>query len=337
MRTIVTLGLLFVLIFITLILPNGQTLADDQSLATPEPSRQAADKGGRIMCRDTLPEGFSIETNVLSNFTSILVHHRPLGAGVPLRDPILADWSISIPEMIGTSKGFIFGFKMPGHWEAVPGPADAIQYYARSEPLTIPNNLVPFAGPDNMIDRNGVASYLAKIIVKEQGLDIELAIKNLSDQPTDFFSHICNRFHGRGLQWGWRGRTYAKVGDEWILADKLLSGKDGYPKGTCWFVKNNLPTPYLEMFGGADVRKQIITSPYIVMQMEETTYTTIYGSPQGGMIFINADNPCMHSDAWSKDIPAGGTCVQKTFLRVYGLGVQAAVAEFEKEMKTMGY
>ena len=300
----------------------------------------------RILFRDRLPEGLSLETNVLSGPQHVLVHYRPSGWSRPdlwvgrNRDNVLADWSLAITEMIGTSKGFIFSFRSPEGWERVPGETNAIQYESQSEPRTKLRSEFQFAGPDDLIDWDSLVHYRAGVSVKENVLEIELAITNLSDEPTSLFTHLCNRFHGRGLFWGWRGRTYLKVGEEWVLADKLLLGK-GYPAGTHWFLESNLPGPrFMEMYrSGSSTNSQarILTSPFIVMQMEDMLHTAIYGSPQAGMIFVNPTNPCLHSDALTQNVPPKGTAVQKTFLAVYKLPLHAAIAEFEKQMKTQGY
>ena len=133
------------------------------------------------------------------------------------RDSSLGTWAIQIPELIGTSEGFIFGFDPDRRWEPVPGRPNVIQYENESHPIG-PDVAVAFAGQKKMINRNGRLKYRARVTVKGHRLEIELAITNLSNKPTSIFTDICNRFHGRGNIWGWQNRTRVKVADEWILA-----------------------------------------------------------------------------------------------------------------------
>ena len=49
--------------------------------------------------------------------------------------------------------------------------------------------------------------------------------------------------------------------------------------------------------------------------------------------FFNPDNPCVHSDAWSPDVAAGGTVLQKTVLSVYRAPMAPAIDQFEREMQ----
>ena len=38
-----------------------------------------------------------------------------------------------------------------------------------------------------------------------------------------------------------------------------------------------------------DPRTQVVTGPWIAMPMQDIRYTTIYGSPQAGMLFVNPE------------------------------------------------
>ena len=244
------------------------------------------DGAERIVFRGPLPEGFRVETGVLSSLQNLQVHYRPanwargehwFGRN---RDSSLGAWSLAVPEMIGTADGFVFGFDLPARWQRAPG--QAIHYHAESRPLTPAFDRACFAGPDHLIDRTALVGYDARIRVEPHLLEIQLAITNLGPATTSFFTHLCNRFHDRGLVWGWRDRTYVQVENEWRLAAALLAG-DGYPAGRHWFLRPNLlGDRFREMFrpdAAHDPRSRVITSPYLVMQMEDPRHTTIYGSP----------------------------------------------------------
>ena len=203
-------------------------------------------------------------------------------------------WSLSVPEMIGTSDGFVFGFDVPERWQPAGGGGDSVEYAAESRPLGPDFDRACFAGPDHLIDRDGLVRYRAEIGVGSDLVEIALHITNLSATATTFFSHVCCRFHGRGLVWGWREQTLVSVEGRWIPADRLLRG-DGYPPARHWFLPGNCPgRAFMEMFRPGspdDERTQVITSPWIAMPMQDTRYTTIYGSPQAGMLFVKPGQP----------------------------------------------
>ena len=307
---------------------DNQDGARDTVQSKPEPRR-------RILFRRALPQGLSVEINTLGPYRYIEVHFRERGGDFANRDSSLGTWAIQIPELIGTSDGFIFGFDPDRRWEPVPGQPNVIQYENESHPIG-PDVAVAFAGQEKMINRNGRLKYRARVTVKGHRLEIEMAITNLANKPTSVFTDICNRFHGRGNIWGWQNRTRVKVADEWILAKHLFQG-DGFPASVRWFVRPRLPSAdYMHEFrpGSAnDPRTQIITSPYICMPLEDGIHTMLYGSPQGSMVFFNPDNPCVHSDAWSPDVAPGDTVVQKTVLSVYRAQMAPAIDQFERERK----
>jgi len=236
--------------------------------------------------------------------------------------------------LIGNSDGFIFGFDPDKHWATVPGKPNAIFHKNESRPIG-PEDPVAFAGLREMINRQGRLKYRAEVSVTSNRLDIDLAITNLEQRPTSFYTDICNRFHGRGNVWGWKGRTFVQVADEWILARRLIAG-DGFPTGTRWFVKSHLPAAnYMHEFrrgSPGDPSSHIMTSPFVCMPLQDQRFTVIYGSPQGSMIFFNPANPCTHSDAWTEEVAPGETIVQKTVLCIYELPMQAAIAQFEKDL-----
>jgi len=306
-------------------------IADDA--ATPD-----GNGASRILLRKALPRGLSVEVNNLGPYRYIMVHFRELAGDFANEDNSLGDWSIQIPELIGNSDGFIFGFDSNRRWEPVPGEPDAIHYENESRPIG-PDDPVAFAGQRDMINRQGRLRYRAKVSVTDNKMDIEMAITNLDDKPTSIFTDICNRFHGRGNVWDWQDRTFVKVGDAWILARRLFQG-DGFPAGVRWFVQARLPSrEYMHEFrrGGADdAATQIMTSPYICQPLQNGRQTIIYGSPQGSMVFFNLTNPCFHSDAWTAGVGPGETIVQKTTLRVYHLPVPEAISQFEREMAAEG-
>ena len=292
------------------------------------------DDSSRILLRKALPQGLSVEINTLGPYRYIMVHFRELAGDYTNDDPSLGDWSIQIPELIGNSDGFIFGFDPNRRWEPVPGEPNAIHYENESHPIG-PDDFVAFAGQREMINRQGRMKYHAKVTVSGGKMDIEMSITNLEDKPTAIFTDICNRFFGRGNVWDWQDRTLVKVEDEWILAKRLFQG-DGFLPGVRYFVKSRLPSPkyMLEFVRGSanNPQTQIMTSPYICQPLQSQRHTIIYGSPQGSMVFFNPTNPCFHSDAWTADVGPGETIVQKTTLRVYALPPKEAIRQFEREM-----
>ena len=151
----------------------------------------------RILFRKALPQGLSVEINTLGPYRYIQVNFRELAGDFANSDPGLGGWSIQIPELIGNSDGFIFGFDPDKRWEPVPGEPNAIHYENESHPIG-PNAPVAFAGQKEMINRQGRMKYRAKVTVKGTKLAIEMAITNLEEKPTSVFTDICNRFYGRG-------------------------------------------------------------------------------------------------------------------------------------------
>ena len=81
-----------------------------------------------------------------------------------------------------------------------------------------------------------------------------------------------------------------------------------------------------------DPRTQVVTGPWIVMPMQDTRYTTIYGSPQAGMLFLNSENPCLHSDAVSRAVAPGATAVQRTYLAAFELPLDEALVELDSRI-----
>lgn len=295
----------------------------------------------RVVHREPVAEGFSVETGVLSSTQNVQVNFRPRGwyrrdewFGRN-RDSALGMWSLAVPEMIGTSEGFVFGFEVPDRWQPAGGGGDAVEYTAESRPLGPDFDRACFAGPDHLIDRDGLVRYRAEIVVGFDLIEVSLHITNLSAAATTFFSHFCCRFHGRGLVWGWRDRALVNVEGDWIPADRLLRG-DGYPPARHWFLQGNHPgRAFMEMFRRGspdDPRTQVITAPWIAMPMQDTRYTTIYGSPQAGMLFVNPDNPCLHSDAVSRSVAPGATAVQRTCLAAFELPLDEALVELDSRI-----
>ena len=198
------------------------------------------------------------------------------------RDSALGMWSLSVPEMIGTSDGFVFVFGVPERWQPAGGGGDSVEYTAESRPLGTDFDRACCAGPDHLIDRDGLVRYRAEIVV-----------------------------------------------------DRLLRG-DGYPPARHWFLPGNCTgRPFMEMFRPGsrdDPRTQVITSPWIAMPMQDTRYTTIYGSPQAGMLFVNLENPCLHSDAVGRAAAPGATAVQRTHLAAFELPLDEALAELDSRV-----
>ena len=299
----------------------------------PNP-RPATTNPPRVLLRKALPQGLSVELNTLGPYRYIQVNFRARGSDYSNDDPSLGGWAIQIPELIGNSDGFIFGFDPNRRWLPVPDEPDSIYYENESHPIA-PDETVAFAGLPEMINRDGRMKYRAQVRVTADRVDIEMAITNLENKPTSFFVDICNRFYGRGNIWGWPARTYVKVQGNWILPQRLFTGEFG-PKGVRWFVKKRPPgLNYQHEFirNSADNPTfQIMDSPYICMPLQNGMHTMMYGSPQGSMVFFNPDNPCIHSDAWTADVAPKQTVVQRTSLRVYRLPRDAAIAQFEREL-----
>ena len=86
-----------------------------------------------------------METNTLGPYRYIQVNFRELAGDFANSEPSLDGWSIQIPELIGNSDGFIFGFDPHKRWEPVPGEPNAIHYENESVPIG-PNDPVAFAG-----------------------------------------------------------------------------------------------------------------------------------------------------------------------------------------------
>ena len=291
----------------------------------------------RILLRKALPQGLSVELNTLGPYRYIQVNFRARGGDYTNDDTSLGGWAIQIPELIGNSGGFIFGFDPDRRWLPVPDEPNSIYYENESHPIR-PDDPVAFAGLAEMINRDGRMKYRAKVSVASDRVDIEMALTNLETKPTSFFTDICNRFYGRGNVWGWPARTYVKVRGNWILPRRLFSGEFG-PKGVRWFVKTRPPgLKYQHEFIRNSTNNpafQIMDSPYICMPLQDGIHTIMYGSPQGSMVLFNPDNPCAHSDAWTADVAPGQTVVQRTSLRVYRLPREDAIARFERELAAL--
>ena len=305
-------------------------------LAKGEDSRISSGGGeSRILVRQALPQGLSVELNTLGPYRYIQVNFREQSGDYANNDPSLGNWAIQIPELIGNSEGFIFGFDPDRRWLPVPGQPNAIYYENESKPIG-PDEPVAFAGQREMINREGRLKYRATVIVDSDRVDIEMAITNLENKTTSIFTDICNRYYGRGNVWGWSERTYVKVRGEWILPRRLFAGEFG-PKGVRWFVRTHPPGPnYQHEFVRNSVGNpaiHIMDSPYICMPLQNGTHTVMYGSPQGSMVFFNPDSPCTHSDAWTSNVAPGQTITQLTSLRVYPMPKDKAIEKFEREMK----
>jgi hypothetical protein len=301
-------------------------------------TRQEAYPAGtdRTLLRENQPVGFLLEANVLDNPFNVQVYHRP--EGKPLY-ACLGEWSLLIPENIVTGRGVCLpnspddrlgamGILPEGSrliWQPVPGLTNAIYHeYHQEPPLTVTDI---GATPEEMVDRRAHLHYRAQVTVSENVLDVELAITNLSDEPTSFFSHLCSRFMGRGYVWGWQQRTYVQIAGEWVTPSISRSGK--------WFVEQNLPSRrIMEYFreGSAENQKARVTSPVICMQSENGQYAAVCGSPQGSMVFINAGNLCLHSDPNTPCVEPETTATQKWSMRVYELPYREAIARFESEV-----
>ncbi len=307
------------------------------SLADDRDNRSSSPNESRVLLRKALPQGLSVELNTLGPYRYIQVNFRARAGDYTNDDPSLGAWAIQIPELIGNSDGFIFGFNPNHRWLPVPDKPNSIYYENESHPIS-PDEPVAFAGLPEMINRDGRMKYRAQVSVDSDRVDIELALTNLEDKATSFFVDICNRFYGRGNVWGWSERTYVKVRGEWILPRRLFAGEFG-PRSVRWFVKARPPGPNYqhEFFRNSanNPAMQIMESPYICMPLQNGLHTIMYGSPQGSMVFFNPDNPCTHSDAWTPDVAPGQTVVQRTSLRVYRLPRNAAIKQFEQEMKTV--
>ena len=282
-------------------------------------------KTSRIFPR-TLPDGFSVELNTLQNALAVLVRHRP--DEYPLY-PSMGEWGLTIPEMIATSKGFCLGGKgiEARKWMSVPEKPNTIQYKYRQEP---PVELSGFGGSEAQIDKDAHLEYTATLTVDENTVDVEVAITNLSDEPMSAFTHLCNRFTGRGYSWGWRDRTYIQIDGKWIVVPPGITPSTGK-----WFLENNLPDSWLMEFfrkGSSVDPNARVTSPLVCMVSEDRRYTMVCGSPQGSMVFINPDNPCLHSEPYTPVIEPRETVIQKWSMRVYKLPLEEAVVRFESEV-----
>ena len=301
-----------------------------------------ADAGSRILLRQNQPTGFAVEANVLDNPFNLQVYHRP--AGKPLY-ACLGEWSVLIPENIVTSRGVCLPNSPEDRlmamdadpkdswlvWTQAAGRSDTIFYeYEQNPPLTVTDI---GASPEEMIDRHANLHFKASVAVEQNALDIELAITNRSGEPTSLFTHLCNRFMGRGYVWGWGERTYIQMGGEWVTprAANAPAGK--------WFVQSNPPSHrIMEHFrgGSSNDPRARVTSPFVCMVSQNHQYTSVCGSPQGSMVFVNADNPCLHSDPYTPYVEPGGTAVQTWSMRIYELPYRDAISRFERELRATG-
>ena len=292
----------------------------------------------RVLLRENQPVGFVLEANVLDSPFNVQVYHRP--EGKPLY-ACLGEWSLLIPENIVTTRGVCLpnspddrlramGIPPEGSrliWKPLPGQPNAIYHeYDQIPPHTVTDI---GAVPEELVDRQAYLHYRAQVFVTENVLDVELAITNLSDGPTSLFTHLCNRFMGRGYVWGWRERTYIQTAGEWVAASPSTtqSGK--------WFVEQNLPSRRIMEFfrrGSAGDPEARVTSPIICMESQNRQYAVVCGSPQGAMVFVNPDNPCLHSDPNTPSVEPQTTATQRWSMRVYELPYREAIARFETEV-----
>ena len=216
-------------------------------------------------------------------------------------------------------------------WKPSADRSDTIYHeYEQRPPLTVTDI---GATPEEMMDRQAHLYYKASVTVAENVLDVELAITNRSDQPTSLFTHLCNRFMGRGYVWGWRERTYIQVAGRWATppAATAQTGK--------WFVQSNLPSHrIMEYFrsGSAQDSEARVTSPLLCMVSQNHQYALVCGSPLGSMVFVNPDNPCLHSDPHTPFVESGGTAIQTWSMRIYELPYRDAISRFEDEMLVAG-
>ena len=272
----------------------------------------------------TLPEGFSIQLNVLESPSNILVRHRP--DEDPLY-PVMGEWGLLIPEMIATSKGAALGTGCwQADWKPVPGEANAIRYkYRQDQPVE-----TSWGGGKAPIDKNAHFEYTTTVTVGENTIDVEMAITNLSDEPMSAFTHLCNRFVGRGYLWGWQDRTYIQIDNKWIIVPSEITPATGK-----WFLENNLPDSWIMEFmreGSTTDPTARVTSPLMCMASENRKYTMVCGSPQGSMVFVNPDNPCLHSEPYTPVIKPQETAIQNWSMRIYELPHEKAIARFENEV-----
>ena len=291
-----------------------------------KPSDNSA--SARIVYRESFPLGFSVETNALDSTSVLLVHHRT-GEGKSYAN--MGDWSIGIPEMIATGKGYrLTADSSKSEWAPVPGEANALQHYLDESRPLVGRSEDLWCGPEETLDRSSHLRYRARVAVEKDAIDMEVVLTNMSDEPTSFLTLVCNRFTGRGYMWGWRERTYIQLADEWVTVPDIGRSMNGK-----WFLKSNLPEPWLmecERKGSsADPSATMLTSPYICMESEDRRYTMIYGSAEGALVFINPENPCIHSHPYTARVDPGKSATQTTVMRVYQLPLREAIRRFEED------
>lgn len=272
----------------------------------------------------TLPDGFSVELGVLESPSNILVRHRP--TEYPLY-PVMGEWGLLIPEMIATSKGAALGKGCwQADWESVPGQPNSIRYkYRQDQPVE-----TSWGGGKAPIDKEAHLEYTATVTVGENIVDVEIAITNLSNETMSAFTHLCNRFIGRGYLWGWRGRSYIQIDDKWTTVPSGITPATGK-----WFLESNLPDSWIMEFmreGSSTDSNARVTSPLVCMASENRQYTMVCGSPQGSMVFVNPDNPCLHSEPYTPVIKPQETAIQNWSMRIYKLPFEKAIARFESEV-----
>ena len=282
----------------------------------------------RISLRQTPPVGFRVEVNALDDPAVVRVVHRP--DELPLY-PSLGEWALAIPENIITSRGFAL-WRGPMDrsgpaWKQVAGKPNTI-FYERTQvpPATVKDT---GAVPEYMVDRQAHVHYRAELAVTENTLDVGLTLTNLSAEPTSLLTHLCNRFTGRGYFWGWRDRTYIQIDGEW------KNPPASTPQEGKWFWEGNLPEQRtMEFFrkGSSTDPNARVTSPLVCMASENRHFTVVCGSRQGSMVFINPDNPCVHSEPYTQTIEPQETVAQIWSMRVYGLPYAQAADRFEREV-----
>ena len=102
-----------------------------------------------------------------------------------------------------------------------------------------------------------------------------------------------------------------------------------------WFWEKNLPDRRIMEFvrkGSAEDPRARVTSPLVCMASENRRYAMVCGSPQGSMVFINPDNPCVHSEPYTPSIEPQQAVIQIWSMRVYGLPYLEAIARFQSEV-----
>ena len=50
------------------------------------------------------------------------------------------------------------------------------------------------------------------------------------------------------------------------------------------------------------------------------------------MLFVNPENPCLHSDAVSRSVAPGATAVQRTYLAAFELPLDEALVELDSRI-----